>query len=353
MRIHGLLAAVFPLLVACSSGTEASSGPGGGDGLAGLGGAAGASGDGASGEGGSTAAPLPDCFGEPRNAAGRCEATLLADGLASPGDFAFAVAAARGTAFVATTAGLVRVSAPNEKTTLDDVAYRVVVAGDYVAWTGAGNQIKVADLSNPGASRVLSDFGADELGTNGTYLLARKSATSELLRIDPSAELPTARLVAAVPRVADGDATHAYYFSASYVHGSDVSRVPIDGGTPQLLASLSGDDEAYGAYLAVSTSTVFFTTPAGLRSVSKTTRGAPSLLAAGKVPALVADSDRSAVFWATTAGTIGRIYRADADGKSSRLLAELPMRSVKLAVDETALYILDFVEGSLYRLPKR
>ena len=103
----------------------------------------------------------------------------------------------------------------------------------------------------------------------------------------------------------------------------------------------------------MTSSSVFFRTDAGVRSVSKTVRQAPKLVAAGKTAAVTADVDGSGAFWATTIGTIGHIYRADADGTNPRLLAELPFSAqTSLTTDETALYILDPTARTLYRLPK-
>lgn len=353
MRKLSLIAAALHFLGACSAGTGGagtSDAPTQGPDSAATPGAPGGSGEATSGE------ALPDCFGEPRNAEGRCDAVLLAEDLHAQATSVFAVAAAQGTAYVATMAGLVSVPAPGVKTVIAAVpAFDLAVAGDRLAWQSV-DTLEVSKLSEPGVFVPLIKANlCCSLGTNGKYVFARESITGRLLRLDPSAATPATTLVGVVPDgpQLDGDDTHAYYFSARTSRHCAVSRVAVDGGTPQLLASLDGESEGAGSALAVSQSTVFFVTRAGLRSVSKAKPAAPALVAAERIEGLVADTDRQAIFWGTTAGSIGRIYRADAEGRNMRLLAELPLQSIAFAVDETALYILDAEQGSLHRLPKR
>lgn len=350
MRFHALLSAAVPVLFACSSGS-----PSGGSGMSettGMGSDGAATSSEASGDAG--AAALPDCFGTPRNGEGRCEAELIADNLAPPSGVVFGFAASHGVAFVGTSAGLVRVSSPNQKESVSDaLASGVVTAGEYLAWSSYGS-IQVAKPSDPRAARPLPHFAFDRLlAARGKYLVV--SSGNSLMRVDATADGPATTLVGSVwadLSHAAVDDTNVYYFSRSDATASAVSRVPLAGGTPQLVAALDKND-AGGSFLAVSSSTLFFRTDAGLRALSKTVREAPKLLVPGELTDLVADVDGSGVFWTTRTGSIGRIYRADANGTNQRLLAELPFEWANLTVDETALYILDGKQRTLYRLPKR
>ncbi|MDB5216239.1 MAG: hypothetical protein JWO86_4166 [Myxococcaceae bacterium] len=356
MRIHVFLAASLALLAACSAGsagsppleksTESAPDNGGPD---------------ASGQ--STGRPVDassttDCFGQPRNAEGRCDATLLADGLGTNHVLfrVWATAAAKGSVYVGTDDGLFRIAKPNqtEKLSADEI-FEVAIAGGYLAWISTGSSVNVAKLSDATTVTAPAQLKSPRsLVSNGKYLFACDDKLT-LVRLDPSAQTPATPLVSYVPEgcraVADDD--YAYYLSTSYIHGTAVSRVPVGGGTPRLLASLASDSEANGSHIAVTSTTVFFDTDAGLRSVSKTAPAAPTLLTAGRIAALTADADGSAVFWGTTEGTIARIYRADADGNNAHVLTELPLSDVALVADETALYITDRVQGSVYRLPKQ
>jgi hypothetical protein len=229
----------------------------------------------------------------------------------------------------------------------------VAAAGENLAWVTVERTIFAAPLGDPRAKRVLDGVPyATLVAGRGNHLLA--IADSHLWHIDVTGAKPATSLMAVPALVSTAvDETHAYYFNRSDGPGTAISRVPLTGGSEQLVASLDGEEEANGNDVAVTTSTVFFRTNAGVRAVSKTERQAPKLVAAGKTAAVTADVDGSGAFWATTSGTIGRLYRADADGTNPRLLAELPFSArTRLTTDETALYVLDPTARTLYRLPK-
>jgi hypothetical protein len=303
---------------------------------------------------GAASSPPGDCFGVPRAAGELCQAVVLTDELDQP----WQVAARDGVSYVATQAGLVRVSGSEVERLVECDSFGmwgVALEGNWLVWRthdelwrasldGVGTAHRIAtDVTEPPATRggqVFFGTGYDR--TVGTALFRA--------HLDDPSQRDVVTTNASVDPIATDD-DHLFYVAPGFGN-TELRRVPISGGDGERLATIEGTSSE----MTLTTDFVFLSTGRTLYAVRKSggtaARKVFERFDAGEgVTALTSDSD--GVYFVTSTKDANRVYRASLDGKAVRLLGQWYSEKslASIAADGATLFIASF-DGTLRKIPK-